>query len=242
MCRLYSDWAMSVPDGDLVGEIVERSRARGRRARPAGWRGCPSPTGPPGSAARRAMSTGTIPVAAISSDGGGPDPLLHAGLEAHPGDARAAPPPACRPARGPQVGLPAAGAGQAPRVAGIEPGAHVVVAGGVTHRAGQAAEHHRAGPEVGVGTRADAPVGALHAQQAAVAGGDADRAAAVASRGQRRPARRPPPTRCPPEDPPAVRPWRQGLWATPLSLVMLTLRPPNSEAVVSPTGTAPPPR
>ena len=42
------------------------------------------------------------------------------------------------------------------------------------------------------------------------------------------------------DDPPAVRPWRQGLWVTPLSLVTLTLRPPNSDAVVRPTGTAPP--
>jgi hypothetical protein len=37
-----------------------------------------------------------------------------------------------------------------------------------------------------------------------------------------------------------VRPWRHGLWVTPLILVTLTLRPPNSLAVVWPTGTAPP--
>jgi hypothetical protein len=36
----------------------------------------------------------------------------------------------------------------------------------------------------------------------------------------------------PPEEPPAVRPCFHGLWVTPLSLVVLTLRPPNSLAVV----------
>src|SRR6187551_518367 len=44
----------------------------------------------------------------------------------------------------------------------------------------------------------------------------------------------------PPDDPPAVAPWRHGLWQTPCSLLMLMLRPPNSEANVSPTGFAPP--
>ena len=44
----------------------------------------------------------------------------------------------------------------------------------------------------------------------------------------------------PPEDPPAVRPRRHGLWVTPLMRVTLTLSPPNSLAVVAPTGTAPP--
>src|SRR5690606_36311267 len=44
----------------------------------------------------------------------------------------------------------------------------------------------------------------------------------------------------PPEEPPQVRPCCQGLWVTPFSLVTLTLRPPNSLAVVSPTGSAPP--
>src|SRR5689334_1941893 len=44
----------------------------------------------------------------------------------------------------------------------------------------------------------------------------------------------------PPELPPTVRPWRHGLWVTPLILVMLTLSPPNSLAVVAPTGTTPP--
>jgi hypothetical protein len=44
----------------------------------------------------------------------------------------------------------------------------------------------------------------------------------------------------PADDPPTVRPCRHGLWVTPWSLVTLTLRPPNSEAVVDPTGTAPP--
>ena len=44
----------------------------------------------------------------------------------------------------------------------------------------------------------------------------------------------------PPDDPPTVRPRCHGLWVTPFSLVMLTLSPPNSLALVSPTGTAPP--
>src|SRR5690554_2499878 len=44
----------------------------------------------------------------------------------------------------------------------------------------------------------------------------------------------------PPEEPPTVLPCRHGLWVTPLILVTLTLRPPNSLAVVWPTGTTPP--
>jgi hypothetical protein len=43
----------------------------------------------------------------------------------------------------------------------------------------------------------------------------------------------------PPDDPPAVRPCSQGLWVTPCSRDTLTLRPPNSLAVVWPTFTAP---
>ena len=46
----------------------------------------------------------------------------------------------------------------------------------------------------------------------------------------------------PPEEPPAVRPCCHGLWVTPLSFVHDTLRPPNSDAVVMPTGLAPPSR
>src|SRR5262245_50018902 len=44
----------------------------------------------------------------------------------------------------------------------------------------------------------------------------------------------------PADDPPTVRPYRHGLCVTPWILVTLTLRPPNSLAVVLPTGTAPP--
>src|SRR4051812_39991570 len=53
---------------------------------------------------------------------------------------------------------------------------------------------------------------------------------------------RPPTTAAalPPDEPPTVRPLRQGLWVTPLSLLTLTLSPPNSLDVVRPTGTAPP--
>src|SRR3954468_11912735 len=42
------------------------------------------------------------------------------------------------------------------------------------------------------------------------------------------------------DEPPTVRPWRHGLWVTPLILVTLTFRPPNSLAVVLPIGTTPP--
>src|SRR3954468_6399232 len=42
------------------------------------------------------------------------------------------------------------------------------------------------------------------------------------------------------EEPPTVRPCRHGLWVTPFRRVTLTFRPPNSLAVVWPTGTAPP--
>ena len=38
----------------------------------------------------------------------------------------------------------------------------------------------------------------------------------------------------PPDEPPTVRPWRHGLWVTPLIFVTLTLSPPNSLAVVLP--------
>src|SRR5580704_18911576 len=53
---------------------------------------------------------------------------------------------------------------------------------------------------------------------------------------------RPPATAAaePPDEPPAVRSCCHGLWVRPWSLVTLTLRPPNSLAVVWPTGTAPP--
>src|ERR1700742_3688211 len=44
----------------------------------------------------------------------------------------------------------------------------------------------------------------------------------------------------PADDPPGVRPCRHGLCVTPLSFVTPTLSPPNSLAVVSPTGTTPP--
>src|SRR6187200_261964 len=52
---------------------------------------------------------------------------------------------------------------------------------------------------------------------------------------------RPPATaeELPPDEPPAVRPCFHGLWVTPLILVTLTLRPPNSLAAVRPMGTAP---
>src|SRR4051812_17654906 len=44
----------------------------------------------------------------------------------------------------------------------------------------------------------------------------------------------------PADEPPVVRPCCQGLWVIPLIRVTLTLSPPNSLAVVAPTGTAPP--
>ncbi len=43
----------------------------------------------------------------------------------------------------------------------------------------------------------------------------------------------------PPDDPPGVRSMSQGLWVTPLSTVRVRFTPPNSDAVVSPTGTVP---
>src|SRR3954447_10387787 len=53
---------------------------------------------------------------------------------------------------------------------------------------------------------------------------------------------RPPATAAadPLEEPPTVRPCRHGLCVTPLILVTLTFSPPNSLAVVCPTGTMPP--
>ena len=44
----------------------------------------------------------------------------------------------------------------------------------------------------------------------------------------------------PPDEPPGVRPCCHGLCVTPLSTVRVRLTPPNSLAVVSPNGTAPP--
>ena len=43
----------------------------------------------------------------------------------------------------------------------------------------------------------------------------------------------------PPEDPPALRAGSQAFRVTPLILLTLTLSPPNSLAVVEPTGTMP---
>src|SRR4051794_29434589 len=53
---------------------------------------------------------------------------------------------------------------------------------------------------------------------------------------------RPPATAAdePPDEPPAVRPCRHGLWHVPCRRLVDTLRPPNSEASVWPTGTMPP--
>ena len=55
-------------------------------------------------------------------------------------------------------------------------------------------------------------------------------------------ATRPPATAAelPPDEPPAVFPCFQGLWQMPWRRLTLTLRPPNSEANVRPTGFAPP--
>ena len=55
-------------------------------------------------------------------------------------------------------------------------------------------------------------------------------------------ATRPPATAAelPPDEPPAVFPCFQGLWQMPWRRLTLTLRPPNSEAKVRPTGFAPP--
>ena len=43
----------------------------------------------------------------------------------------------------------------------------------------------------------------------------------------------------PPDDPPGVRPRCHGLWVAPCSRVRVRFTPPNSDAVVRPTGTAP---
>ena len=44
----------------------------------------------------------------------------------------------------------------------------------------------------------------------------------------------------PPDEPPGVRPCSHGLWVVPFSTVRVTFTPPNSDAVVWPTRTAPP--
>src|SRR3569832_88533 len=76
-------------------------------------------------------------------------------------------------------GLPAAARRNARRVERIGTRAHVVIARGVAHRAGEIAEHDRARAEVRVRPARDAAVRSLHAEQSGVAGGDADRTAAV---------------------------------------------------------------
>ena len=113
--------------------------------------------------------------------------------------ARGRPRRACRPGRAmPRPASQPPGVGQARRVARVVAGAHVEVAGGVAHRPGEAAEHDGSRPEERVRARGDAAVRALHAEQAGVAGGDADRPAAVAARSRASPARPPPPPRCRP--------------------------------------------
>ena len=69
--------------------------------------------------------------------------------------------------------------------------------------------------------------------------GDADRPAAVAAGGDRDEARRRRRPSRPPTTRPRCGPCCHGLWVMPFSLVTLTLRPPNSLAVVWPTRTAP---
>ena len=99
-------------------------------------------------------------------------------------------------------------------------------------RTGPGSRARRSSGRSRVGPPGDASGGALHADQAVEAGRDADRAAAVAAAGDGDEAAGDRGGRLPPDEPPAVRPCCHGLWVTPLSLVTLTLSPPNSDAVV----------
>ena len=106
--------------------------------------------------------------------------VLDAGLEgdaAQRGHDRDAPTPQLV---GAQRGFPSGSCREARRVERVVARADVEVAGRVAHRTGEATEHDRARTEIGVGTARDPTVGALHPEQAGVAGGNADRAAPVA--------------------------------------------------------------
>ena len=137
----------------------------------------------------------------MSAGGLGADAVLDAGLERDAAERRDdRDPPAAQVVRAEARPPSRRRDGQARRVGGCEPGAHVVVAGRVAHRAGEAAEHdgvraacRRAGSR---GMRPNVP---FMPEQPGVAGRDADRAAAVAAGGEghepagdrgRRPARR----------------------------------------------------
>jgi hypothetical protein len=107
--------------------------------------------------------------------------LLDAGLEGDAPQGRDDRDPAALEVVRSQARLPPRSSGKTRRVERVVPGADVEVARRVARRSGEAAEHDGAGAEVGMRTARDPAVGALHAEQAGVAGWDANRAAPVAA-------------------------------------------------------------
>ena len=84
---------------------------------------------------------------------------------------------------GSESGLPTADGGEGERITLVEAVDGVEEAGRVAHRAGEAAEDRGQGLDAGPGTLGDPAVGGLQAEEAAEAGRDADRAAAVGAGG-----------------------------------------------------------
>ena len=237
--RLYIDCESSSP----IATSSVRSAAQpasGRRDRRAGSRGCPSSTAPRGSGARSCGRPRSCPVLAMSAAADARSVLLDAGLErdaAERGNDRDAPAAqlvACR-GRLPSRAAPAGSTGRARRSPRTRRSSAPRRA--PTGR-GTRARRCRAGS-----TRSDR--GGCGRTCPSCRAGRCSRRGCGSSRRRRRRSRaatRPPATAAalPADDPPTVRPCRHGLCVTPLSFVTLTLSPPNSLAVVSPTGTAPP--
>ena len=180
-------------EGDLDASGRPCSPASGRRAPAAAAPGWPSPTRSRGPAAARRRRRSEAGVAR-------PAPRRPRARAPRPRGGR----PRCRasgamttvlPAQvvRAEVALPAVDAGQAVGVAAVVAGAHVVPAGHVAHRAGQAADHHGERGDRRCGARAGCGRPCPSSRQAVEPGRDADRPAAVAAGGDRARGRRPPP-------------------------------------------------
>ena len=126
-------------------------------------------------------STSTMPFAAISAAADVAHPRLDSGLERDAAERRDHRDPPAREVVRAELGFPTAVLREARRIERVVARAHVVVARRVAHGTRETTEHDRARTEPCVGTARDASVGALHAEQPGVAGGDADRSAAVAA-------------------------------------------------------------
>ena len=227
------------PERDLGGELVRARRATGRPAPRAAWRGCPSSTAAPGSAARAARRP---------HHAGGGDEVVGRGLRRarrRPVSSGLPPSAGTTATRRPRSSCAPSPVSHGPatgndgRVGRMRPGADVEVPRRVAHRTRDVAEHDGVRTHV----RVRAPRGCGRTCPSCRAG-RCSRPGCGSSPPPSPPVARltsPPDTAAadPADDPPTVRPNRHGLCVTPWIFVTLTFRPPNSLAVVAPTGTDP---